>query len=115
MASRLMDEVVKAKRSATVTRIELAEAVYAAVSLPRKNASQFVDQVLDEIIAALVRDGVVTLSNFGTFNVRSKTERIGRNPIDMKAYIIPARRSVTFRPSPRLKQKINTKIEIADE
>ena len=110
-----MDEPVHHSRGPTITRAELAEAVYTAATMPRKEAAAFVDQVLDEIITALVRDGVMTISNFGTFTVRSKAERIGRNPNDMKAYVIPARRSVSFRPSPRLKQKINAKIGDAGE
>lgn len=91
----------------TLTRQELAEAVYAAVALPRKEAAAFVDQVIDEICDALVRDGEVKLSNFATFTVVSKTERVGRNPKSGVAAIIPSRRVVTFKAAAGLKRKIN--------
>ena len=91
----------------TVTRQELAEAVYTAVALPRKDSSAFVDRLIDEICDALVRDGEVKLSNFGTFKVTAKTERVGRNPKSGVAAIIPSRRVVTFKAAAGLKRKIN--------
>ena len=91
----------------TLTRQELAEAVYAAVSLPRKDAAEFVDQVIGEICDALVRDGEVKLSNFGTFKVVSKAERIGRNPITHEAHVITPRRVITFKPAASFKKTIN--------
>ena len=92
----------------TLTRQELAEAVYAAVALPRKEAAAFVDQVIDEICDALVRDGEVKLSNFATFSVVSKTERVGRNPKNGEAAIITPRRVITFKAAAGLKRKINS-------
>ena len=91
----------------TITRQELAEAVYAAVSLPRKDAAAFVDRVIDEICDALVRDGEVKITNFGTFRVIAKAERIGRNPITHKAHVITPRRVITFKAATGLKRKIN--------
>ena len=91
----------------TLTRQELAEAVYAAVSLPRKDAAEFVDQVIGEICDALVRDGEVKLSNFGTFKVVSKAERMGRNPVTHEAHVITPRRVIIFKPAAGFKITIN--------
>ena len=88
-----MDQPVEQRSGRTTTRVELAEAVYAAAALPRKEAAAFVDQVLEEIIAALVREGEVKISNFGSFTVRSKSERIGRNPKSAEAVCRFSRRT----------------------
>jgi len=90
-----------------VTRQELAEAVYTAVALPRKDSAALVDQLIDEICDALVRDGEVKLSNFGTFKVLSKNERMGRNPKTHLEHVISARKAVSFKPAAGLKRKIN--------
>ena len=91
----------------TITRQELAAAVYDAVSLPRKDAAAFVDEVIDEICDAIIRDGEVKLSNFGTFKVLSKNERMGRNPKTHMEHVIAARKAVSFKPAAGLKRKIN--------
>jgi integration host factor subunit alpha len=91
----------------TITRQELGAAVYAAVSLPRKDAAAFVDEVIDEICDAIIRDGEVKLSNFGTFKVLSKNERMGRNPKTHLEHVISARKAVSFKPAAGLKRKIN--------
>ena len=91
----------------TITRKELAAAVYDAVSLPRKDAAAFVDEVIDEICDAIIRDGEVKLSNFGTFKVLSKNERMGRNPKTHMEHVIAARKAVSFKPAAGLKKKIN--------
>lgn len=98
---------VERERTITLTRKELAEAVYAAVSLPRSDASTLVEEVIGEICDALVRDGEVKIKNFGTFKVSSKPERIGRNPKTGEAAIIPSMRVLTFKASAGLKRKIN--------
>jgi integration host factor subunit alpha len=91
----------------TITRQELAEAVYAVVSLPRKEAAELVGQVLDEICDALVRDGEVKITNFGTLKVSSKAERVGRNPKTGEAAIIPSRRVIMFKAAAGMKKMIN--------
>ena len=93
----------------TITRRELADAVYAAASIQRKDAAGFVDQVIDEISEALARDGVVKITNFGVFLVRSKSERTGRNPKSGGKAIISPRRVVVFKPAAGLKENINSK------
>ena len=98
---------VERERTITLTRKELAEAVYAAVSLPRSEAAAFVEEVIGEISDALVRDGEVKFTNFGTFKVSSKPERVGRNPKSGDAAIITSRRVLTFKAAAGLKRKIN--------
>src|ERR1700676_3399925 len=64
----------------TITRAQLAEAVYSEVGLSRNDSAQLVDVILDEISQALIKDEMVKLSSFGSFQVRAKGKRIGRNP-----------------------------------
>ena len=106
---------VERERTITLTRKELAEAVYAAVSLPRSDASTLVEEVIGEISDALVRDGEVKFTNFGVFKVSSKPERIGRNPKSAEAVVIAARRVVTFKAAASMKKTINGKHDAADE
>jgi len=91
----------------TVTRAQLAEAVYQEVGLSRSESSELVDAVLDEISEALVTDGLVKISSFGTFAVRQKGERIGRNPKTGQEVPITPRRVLVFRASQVLKARIN--------
>ena len=85
--------------SATLTRQDLAEAVYAQVGLSRNESAELVDRVLEEVSARLVRGEVVKLSSFGTFAVRSKGGRIGRNPKTGEEVPISPRRVLVFRAS----------------
>lgn len=91
----------------TVTRAQLAEAVYQEVGLSRNDSAQLVDVILEEVSQALLRDEMVKLSSFGSFQVRSKGERIGRNPKTGKEVPILPRKVLVFRASHVLKDKIN--------
>jgi integration host factor subunit alpha len=91
----------------TVTRAQLAEAVYQEVGLSRNDSAQLVDVILEEISQALIKDDMVKLSSFGSFQVRSKGERIGRNPKTGEEVPIKPRRVLVFRASHVLKDKIN--------
>src|SRR6476646_304268 len=64
----------------TLTRADLAEAVYRKVGLSRTESAELVEAVLDEICEAIVRGETVKLSSFATFHVRDKNQRVGRNP-----------------------------------
>ena len=90
----------------TVTRADLAEAVYRRVGLSRTESADLVEMVLNEICDAVVRGDTVKLSSFATFQVRSKNERIGRNPKTGEEVPITPRRVVTFRASNVLKQRV---------
>jgi integration host factor subunit alpha len=91
----------------TVTRADLCEAVYQKVGLSRTESADLVEMVLDEISDCLVRGESVKLSSFGSFMVRQKGERIGRNPKTGEEVPISPRRVMVFKPSNVLKQKIN--------
>ena len=90
----------------TLTRADLAEAVYRKVGLSRTASAELVETVLDEICEAIVRGETVKLSSFATFHVRSKNERIGRNPKTGEEVPILPRRVMTFKASNVLKNRI---------
>lgn len=91
----------------TLTRADLTEAVFRAVGLSRHESAQMVEDILEEICAALARGETVKLSSFGTFAVRQKSQRIGRNPKTGDEVPIAPRRVLVFRPSHVLKAVIN--------
>lgn len=91
----------------TVTRAQLAEAVYANVGLSRNESAALLETVLERISAALEAGEPVKISAFGTFLVRQKGQRIGRNPkTGIEVPILP-RKVLSFRPSQVLKARIN--------
>jgi integration host factor subunit alpha len=90
----------------TVTRADLCEAVYQRTGLSRIESAALVETVLGEITDCLERGETVKLSSFGTFVVRKKGQRIGRNPKTGTEVPISPRRVMTFKPSPILKQCI---------
>ena len=91
----------------TVTRAELSEAVYRKVGLSRAESAELVEQVLGEISDTLAAEEDVKLSGFGSFLVRSKGERVGRNPKTGVEVPIEKRRVMVFKPSNVLKAHIN--------
>ena len=91
----------------TVTRADLAEAVYQEVGLSRNDSATLVETVLNEVVAALSRGETVKVSSFGSFSVRQKGRRIGRNPKTGEEVPILPRRVLVFRASHVLKNKIN--------
>jgi len=92
----------------TITRAHLSEAVYQEVGLSRNESAELVEAVLDEIAGRLVRGDTVKISSFGSFSVRQKGGRIGRNPKTGEEVPIEPRRVLVFRPSHVLKERINT-------
>ena len=90
----------------TLTRADLAEAVYRKVGLSRTESAELVEAVLDEICEAIVRGETVKLSSSATFNVRYNNERIGRNPKTGEEVPILPRRVMTFKASNVLKSRI---------
>ena len=91
----------------TVTRVDLAEAVYRRVGLSRKESAVLVEMVLSEMIDRLAFGETVKLSSFGSFIVRDKGERIGRNPKTGVEVPIMQRRVLVFKPSNVLKAQMN--------
>ena len=90
----------------TLTRMDLAEAVHAEVGLSRNESAGLVESVLTHISDALVGGETVKISSFGTFSVREKSERIGRNPKTGQEVPIHPRRVLTFRSSHLMKDKV---------
>jgi integration host factor subunit alpha len=91
----------------TLTRADLAEAVVQKVGLPRNESQDLVERILGEIATSLADGSTVKLSSFGTFGIRAKGERIGRNPKTGQEVPITPRRVLVFRPSNIMKDKIN--------
>ncbi|MGB0342130.1 MAG: integration host factor subunit alpha [Parvibaculales bacterium] len=98
----------------TITRYDLSEAVYNEIGLSRNESAQILETLLDEVSDALVRGETVKLSSFGSFVVRAKKMRIGRNPKTGEEVPITPRRVLSFRASNVLKQKINKMAGLAD-
>jgi integration host factor subunit alpha len=96
----------------TTTRSTLSEAVFKNVGLSRNESATLVDSVFNEILKNLINGSDVKISSFGTFVVRQKKERIGRNPKTGEEVPITARSVVTFRASNVLKSKVNNKNKI---
>lgn len=90
----------------TLTRMDLSEAVFREVGLSRNESAQLVESVLDHMSDALVEGQQVKISSFGTFSVRDKTARIGRNPKTGEEVPINPRRVLTFRPSHLMKDRV---------
>ncbi|MBT3791426.1 MAG: integration host factor subunit alpha [Rhodospirillales bacterium] len=90
----------------TITRAQLGEAVYQEVGLSRNESGDLVEAVLSEISDALVSGENVKISSFGSFSVRQKGERIGRNPKTGEEVPILPRRVLVFRASHVLKGRV---------
>ncbi len=91
----------------TLTRADLANAIYQSVGLARSEAAQMVEAVLEEIASELEKGETVKLSSFGSFVPRNKAERIGRNPKTGVEVPITPRRVMIFKPSHILKARVN--------
>ncbi len=92
----------------TLTRADLAEAVVDQIGLPRNESQDLVELVLGEISNSLAQGEQVKLSSFGSFGIRAKGQRIGRNPKTGQEVPITPRRVLVFRPSNIMKGRINT-------
>ena len=92
--------------SNTLTRMDLSEAVFREVGLSRNESADLVESVLQHISDALVTGETVKISSFGTFSVRDKAARMGRNPKTGEEVPIHPRRVLTFRPSYLMKDRV---------
>lgn len=90
----------------TLTRMDLSESVFREVGLSRNESAELVESVLDHISDALVQGENVKISSFGTFSIRDKSERIGRNPKTGEEVPIKPRRVLTFRASHLMKERV---------
>lgn len=90
----------------TLTRADLCEVVYHKVGLSRSESANLVQSVLEEICLAAVKGEQIKLSSFGTFSIRKKNERVGRNPKTGEEVAITPRRVMVFKPSNILKERV---------
>lgn len=91
---------------ATITRAQLAEAIYAELGLSRNESAALLETVLETIAAALEAGEAVKISAFGSFVVRQKGKRIGRNPKTGVEVPIAPRKVLSFRPSQVLRARL---------
>ncbi len=94
----------------TVTRADLSEAVYREIGLSRTESSELVEAVIDHISAALLRGESVKLAGFGTFSMRDKKQRIGRNPKTGEAVPITPRRVLVFKASQVMRERVDSSL-----
>lgn len=94
--------------SKTLTRADLADAVNREVGLSRQESAQLVEAVLDMVAETLVEGEPVKLSSFGSFVLRDKNGRVGRNPKTGQEVPIEPRRVLVFKPSQVLKDRVDT-------
>ncbi len=91
----------------TITRADVAETIYEEIGLSRKDSNDILDMILDEIVKELSNGNDVKLSSFGTFSLRDKKERSGRNPKTGVEAVISSRRVISFKPSQTMRKIIN--------
>jgi len=91
----------------TLTRMDLSESVFREVGLSRNESADLVESVLEKISASLVSGEQVKISSFGTFSIRKKNARVGRNPKTGEEAPIPPKRVLTFRPSHLMKDRVS--------
>jgi integration host factor subunit alpha len=101
------DQPGVSRAETTITRIDLAAAVYKVIGTTRTEAAALVDAVIDRISEKICAGETVKLHNFGKFVVRHKDKREGRNPRTLEPAEITERHIVQFRASPAMKQKLN--------
>jgi integration host factor subunit alpha len=90
----------------TLTRADLCEAIHNQIGLSRAECSSLVESIMGHIAEALTRGENVKISGFGTFILRDKPPRMGRNPKTGVEVPIPQRRVMTFRPSQRMRDEV---------
>ena len=93
----------------TITRAQLSEAVYEEVGLSRNESADLVEAVLEEMASSLTGGETVKISSFGSFSIRQKSQRMGRNPKTGEEVPILPRKVIIFKPSHVLKNRINPK------
>jgi integration host factor subunit alpha len=98
------------RQATTIGRVHLVKSLYREIGLSVDDAASLVEAVLEEIAAALIQGETVKLSSFGTFGVKRKKSRIGRNPKTGKEVPIPPRKVLVFRASHIVKDRINHRI-----
>ena len=91
----------------TLTRMDLSEAVFREVGLSRNESAQLVESMLNHMSDALVRGETVKISSFGTFSVRDKAARVGRNPKTGDSVELSGKYVPHFKPGKELRERVN--------
>ena len=89
-----------------ITKLELADHLHKKMGLPKKDCLDFVNSFFDEIKNSLANGEEVKLSGFGNFSILKKKARPGRNPKTGEDFVISARKSISFKPGRKLREKI---------
>ena len=104
----MMDKIATNLQSTSLTKAELSELLYERIGLNKRESKDMVDAFFDLIRDALTTGADVKLANFGNFQLRNKAERPGRNPRTGEVIPIQARRVVTFHPSQKFKEQLQS-------
>lgn len=105
----MKEKTKQEEKKKTLTRSELADAIIDEFRISKFDAVEVVETFFEELSEALSEGESVRITGFGTFVVRQKKERMGRNPRTMEPAIITSRKSISFKPSPYLKKLVNGK------
>ena len=92
-----------------LTKKEIVNSIYMQIGFSKKISENLLDDIINLIISNLIKNKKIKISNFGTFSIRSKKKRIGRNPKTKESKIISERNVVLFKPSNQFKDFINLK------
>ena len=90
-----------------LTKKDIVKSIYMQIGFSKQISENLIDEFLSNIISSLITEGTLKISNFGTFSIRKKKERIGRNPKTKEEKIISSRNVVLFKPSKDFKILIN--------
>ena len=91
-----------------ITRDDISEYIYQEFGLSKKDCNDFVNDFLDQIINGLIENRIVKIHNFGTFKLRKKNARIGRNPKTKEEVMISERNVISFIPSKKFLNNLNS-------
>ena len=91
-----------------ITRFHIAESIHNEFGLPKKDCIEFVSDIIDVIIEGLQNSNKVKIHNFGTFIVRNKKSRIGRNPKTKEEVMIDERKVISFKASKNVLKYLNS-------
>lgn len=94
-----------------ITREQISEFINSEFGLSKKDCSDLVNDLLEEVIAGLISNNIVKIHNFGTFKIKKKNERIGRNPKTKQDVIISPRNVISFTPSKKILKVINNRVD----
>ena len=90
-----------------LTKKDIVKSVYMQIGFPKKVIDEIINDLIELIISGIKRDKKLKISNFGTFTIREKKSRIGRNPKTKEERIIVERKVVLFKPSKEFKKFVN--------